>query len=84
MRRPKGRRGNDCDVPNSAFVSRSAVVDDAGDFGAEVLAVDDAIDETHLQQEFAGLKIVREFLLHGGGDDAWASEPDEPPLVRQA
>ena len=33
-----------------------AIVDDAGDLGAEVAAVDHSVNEPMLQQEFAGLE----------------------------
>lgn len=43
----------------AAIVLVHAVVDDAGEFRTQLSAVDDAIDESVLQQEFAGLEIIR-------------------------
>jgi hypothetical protein len=47
----------------------SAVVDDAGDFAAEVFAVDDHVDEAVFEHEPGGLKAVRQLDLDRLGDD---------------
>src|SRR5207247_1033360 len=51
-----------------------AVVDDPRQFRAQVLAMDDAIDETVLQQELARLKPFGQLEPHGVPDGALAGK----------
>jgi hypothetical protein len=53
-----------------------AVVDDAGDFAAEVLAGDDHVDEAVLEHELGGLEAVGQLDLDGLGDGAGPGEAD--------
>ncbi len=60
-------------VPEVLF---AAVVDDTGDFAAEVLAGDDLIDEAFFAEELSRLETFGEFGANGAGNDAWAGEAD--------
>ena len=61
----------------------SAVVDDAGDFSAEVGAADDAVDESVFEHELGCLKALRQFRPDRVADDAGAGESDHGPRFGQ-
>ena len=54
----------------------AAVVDDASDRAAEILAGDDLVDEAFFLEELGGLEAFGEFGADGAGDDAGAGEAD--------
>src|SRR5262245_18547174 len=60
-----------------------AVIDDPGHFGAEILAVDDAVHEAVLEQELAGLEPLGQFEPDGVLDRPLACEADHRPRFGQ-
>src|SRR5216684_667198 len=52
-------------------------IEGAGDERFEVLAVDDGVEESVLEQEFGALKAFGEFLANGLLDDARSSESNK-------
>jgi hypothetical protein len=53
-----------------------AVVDEAGDFTAQVFAVDNHIDKAVLHHKLGRLEALRQFYLDGLGDSPRAGETD--------
>src|SRR4051812_42552497 len=54
-----------------------AVIDEPGDFAAEVFAVDNEVEEAVLLEEFAALEAFGEFDLDGVPDRSRSREADE-------
>src|SRR5258708_22112903 len=52
-------------------------VEGAGDKGLEVLAMDDGVEESVLEQKFGALKSLGKFLADGLLDDARTGESNE-------
>jgi len=69
-----------------------AIVDDARDFGTQILAMHDAVDEAVLEKKLAGLEAVGQFEADRVLDRALAGEADQStglgqgdvPLKREA
>src|SRR5262245_39131582 len=66
-----------------SLFSMFAVIDEPSHLGAQVLAVHDAIDETVLQQELAGLESFRKLKPHRVPDGAPARETNHRAGFRQ-
>src|SRR5689334_18442131 len=54
-----------------------AIIDDLGNLGTQVLAWDDAIDETMFEQELAGLEAFGQLQTHRVPDGPFTGESDQ-------
>src|SRR5262245_27208959 len=59
------------------------VINDPGEFRPQVLAVDDTINQPVLQEELAGLEVLRQLQTHRVPDGPLARETDQRPRLRQ-